>query len=536
MTSPSRSSAARTPVTADSTSARLAAAPPFVSILFVDDGRDAAPAELDELFSDLNLDQILAALTTGREGYRLEEFFRAPLTDRRAIAYRHAVVRDLERPAVREPVAAFAQAMSLMRKHETQVENLHYAHEKHGWILDAAQIYCEAVSKLASDLTGLDLQSPGMLGLRAFLTAYAASDAFVALAEEIHGLKAALAEVRYSLLIRGPRVTVGRFGHEPDYTIEVEETFARFRMHAAESHLATLTPHPGMDHVEAWIVERVARLFPEVFEPLARFCKRQDDVVDPTVGRFDREVQFYLAYLGMTGSLGGSGLQFCLPDVRDDATGMTAEQTFDLALALKLMGTDERVVVNDVQLTPPERIIVVSGPNNGGKTTFARTLGQLHYLAGLGLPVPGRRVGLELPDRVFSHFEREERIETLRGKLEDELVRIHAILEQASRRSVIIMNESFNSTTLDDARVLGTRVIERITALGAVTVYVTFIDELASLNDATASMVSTIEPDNPATRTFKILRRPADGLAYAAAIAEKYRLTFDHLSRRIPPP
>jgi DNA mismatch repair protein MutS len=164
---------------------------------------------------------------------------------------------------------------------------------------------------------------------------------------------------------------------------------------------------------------------------------------------------------------------------------------------------------------------------------FARTFGQLHYLASLGLLVPGREARIFLPDRIFTHFEREENIETLRGKFDDELVRVHEILEQATSDSVIVMNESFNSTSLSDALFVGTEVMRQVLELACLGVYVTFVDEIASLSESTVSMVSQVVPDNPAERTFKVIRKRADGRAYAWAIAEKYGLSYQRLMERI---
>ncbi|MGD9695045.1 MAG: DNA mismatch repair protein MutS [Thermoleophilia bacterium] len=493
---------------------------------------DEEPRE-PECLGDLNLDRVLAALAAGRERYRPAAFFLRPLTDVEGVAYRHEVLRDLERPAVRRAVTAFAEGMTRVRAHLAQAEKLHHRLQKHSWLVEAIDAYCDAVVRLDRDLGAADVASRGLRGLLDHLTRYAASERFRSLTREVRELREALAEIRYAIWIRGARVTVGDFAGEPDFGAEVEETFAKFRQGAPRSSAARQRGTGEMDHVEAQVLDCVARLHPEPFAAREDLVSRRREFVDATVARFDREVQFYLGYLDLVDRLRAGGLPFCYPEVSATSKGIAARDAFDLALAEKVVSAGGRVVTNDFRLRGPERMLVVSGPNNGGKTTFARMFGQLHYLASLGLPVPGTHARLFLPDRIFTHFERREEIRTLRGKFEDELVRVHAILERATPSSVIVMNESFGSTSLDDARLVGTAVVRRILALDALAVYVTFVDEIASLGEETVSMVSQVVPDDPAQRTFKVVRRPADGRAYAWAIAEKYGLTYERLLERI---
>ncbi len=508
---------------------------PFHSILFDDprEGADIDGLEAPAVFSDLNLDQVVDSLTAGRDEYNLKPFLYVPLTDVEAIRYRQEIMRDLERNVVLDCIGSFAGKMRAMREHLVQSAKLRYEYQKDSWFVDAVTIYCEAVRALAHDLTAVDLRSRGLLAFREYLTIYAESSGFTLLLTDAQKLTNDLTRVRYCLHIKGTRVRVSKYDAEADYSADVEQTFEKFKQGAVKDYRVDFPNGPDMNQVEERVLGIVAQLYPEIFSGLGLYCDRHRGYLDPTVGAFDREVQFYVAYLEFTKRFRSAGLKFCYPRVAVQSKEVCASETFDLALADKLVAEKSPVVCNDFHLTEPERIFVVSGPNQGGKTTFARTFGQLHYLASLGCQVPGRDALLFAFDRLFTHFDREEGLQNLSGKLEDDLVRIHEILEEATPNSIVIMNESFTSTTLSDAIFLGRKVMERIIRLDLLCVFVTFVDELTSLSETTVSMVSTIVPGNPALRTFKLARRPADGLAYAAAIAEKHGLSYDRLKERI---
>jgi DNA mismatch repair ATPase MutS len=489
--------------------------------------------EAPACFVDLNLDQIVEAITVGKAEYDLKPFFYTPLRDIDTIRYRHEVMQDLENSVLYEHIKAFAQTMRAMRDHLTQANKLYYPLQKERWFLEVVEIYCDAINDLVQNLAAVDLQSRGLRAFRDYVTQYAASERFTALLTETQHLKAELSSITYCLLIKDNSVTVCLYESETDYSAEVVETFTKFKQGTVKDYRVKYRTGLEMNHVEARILDFVARLYPDTFAKLNNYCVNHRDYLDQTISAFDREIQFYVAYLEFIARLRRAGLTFCYPQISNQDKEIFSYDSFDLALANKLIGEQSAVVCNDFYLKGRERIFVVSGPNQGGKTTFARTFGQLHYLASIGCPVPGRAARLYLFDQLLTHFEKEEDISNLRGKLEDEVVRIHAILNHATPDSIVIMNEIFTSTTLNDAIILGEKVMEQLLALDVLGVCVTFIDEWASLSEKTVSMVSTIVPENPALRTFKIVRRPPDGLAYAVAIAEKYGLTYDCLKERI---
>jgi DNA mismatch repair protein MutS len=484
--------------------------------------------------SDLNLDQVVASVAGDHEERELiTGLLYRQVRDIHTLRYRHEVFRDLEDPGLSGAAGRFTERLRQVRAHLEQLAKMRSAEQRQGWFLDAAAIYTDAVRSLAAELAVGPVASRGLRAFRDYLAGYVASPRFTRLAADTEDRKRDLAGIVYEIRIKGPRVEVSRYDGEPGYSAEIEQTFARFQQGAVKDYRVQYRTWPGMNHVGAQIAELVARLFRDEFTALAEYCGRHAGFVDPVVERFYRELQFYLAYLDYLRPMRAAGLSLCYPDLTGESKEIFARDTFDLALAAKLAATGKAVITNEFHLNDPERVIVVSGPNQGGKTTFARTFGQLHHLASTGCPVPGTAARLFACDQILTHFERVEDISNLTGKLEDDLLWIQRTLREATTDSIVIMNEIFTSTTMSDARFLGERVMAKVIELDLLCVYVTFVDELASLGPSVVSMASTIVPENPAERTYKIVRKPADGLAYALALAARHRVTYRQLKKRL---
>jgi hypothetical protein len=508
---------------------------PFRSILFPGEetSEEIESWHEPECFADLNLDQIVQTVTAGRREYNLQPFFYMPARTVETVRYRQEVFRDLEKKEMICCIRSFAKAMQKVRNDLTGLEKLFYQRQKQRCFLDAVDGYCGTLCRLAQVLTLMDLHSEGLRAFRDHLTGYCKSAEFRVLEAVTRKILFDLGGIVYSLHIAGKRVTVSRYSSQPDYGADVLQTFEKFRQAEPKEYRFRFRGTLDMNHVEAAILDRVAQLYPEIFSSLGGFCSEYKNFLNPIVARFDREIQFYVAWIEHMQPLLRAGLPFCYPELSQDSKEVRGMEVYDLALADRLVRERAPVVTNAFSICGRERIMVVSGPNQGGKTTFARTFGQLHYLGALGCPVTAKEAKLFLFDRLFTHFEREENLSTLRGKLEDELIRIRRILDHATADSILVMNESFLSTTLDDAVFLSRQIMQQVIDLDVLCVSVTFLDELATMSPTTVSMVSTVDPADPARRTFKVIRKPADGLAYAMAIADKYGVTHDAVKGRI---
>ena len=268
-----------------------------------------------DFFADLNLDQIIEAITAPKEEYNLKPFFWTPLRDPELVRYRQEIMRDLENETVMACIKAFAEKMRTVRRYLALAEKLVYDYHKKGWLLEAALVYGDAVMALAHDLAEAPLKSRGLLAFRTWVQQYVQAQAFQSLVTEAREVKRALSELKYCVIIEIGKFKVKRYEGEMDYSPEIEKTFEKFRQGEVESYLARLPERSGMSHIEAQILESVARLYPEPFAALEHFCANHANFLDETVQTFDREIQFYVAYLDFIAEFKRRGLPFCYPEV-----------------------------------------------------------------------------------------------------------------------------------------------------------------------------------------------------------------------------
>jgi DNA mismatch repair ATPase MutS len=504
----------------------------FHSILQIGDASEmSAIVREPECFPDLNLDQIVSAIVKDYAEYDLLGFFRQMPMSLETVLYRQEVMRELETPFVRDSITAFSQDMRKVREYAGYGRTLHNPDQRRKWLLDAGMRYCEAVSGLDAALTSGELSSKGLRLFAVWLHSYRNSTDFMEYHAQTEALQKEAERIRYRLEMGRDRIVVGADDADTDYCEEINATFAPL-MEVPFNERIHFFADLEMSMLENRILALVKEKHQDTFLKLEQWCEKYKDNPDPVLLQFDREIQYYLSCHSFLAPLRKHGYSFSYPDLSTERR-LEIVEGYDLALAVKCMESGAEVIPNDCQLSGDERLMVLTGPNQGGKTTYARALGQVLFLASLGCPVPARKARVFLCDSIFTHFSVEEDIGAQSGRLQEELLRVRAILDKATEQSLVILNELFSTTTTRDAHAMGKRILDHFAALDCFCLYVTHIHELAVSSPKAVSLVAAVREGNTDVRTYRIMRRPADGQAYAHAIAAKYHLDYRGVKERV---
>ncbi len=216
------------------------------------------------------------------------------------------------------------------------------------------------------------------------------------------------------------------------------------------------------------------------------------------------ELGFYVGCLNLAERLAELGAPLCFPEpMPAGAPVLTAQGLYDLALRLT---TDQPVVSNDLAADGAP-LLMVTGANRGGKSTFLRSLGQAQLLMQAGMFVPAKAFRADVRRGPFTHFKREEDAGMRSGKLDEELGRMSRLVDSLEPASMVLLNESFASTNEREGSEIARQIVRALLDAGVKVAYVTHMFDLAGSfaaeDESFVFLRAERKPDG--LRTFRIV-------------------------------
>jgi len=216
------------------------------------------------------------------------------------------------------------------------------------------------------------------------------------------------------------------------------------------------------------------------------------------------ELAFYVGCLNLHEQLTRKGEPLCFPlPVVAEERRLSFRGLYDVCLALSL---DQRVVGNDADADGQD-LVIVTGANQGGKSTFLRSIGLAQLMMQCGMFVPAEAFRSSLCDGLFTHYKREEDTAMKSGKLDEELSRMSDIIDHITPNPMVLFNESFAATNEREGSEIARQIMSALLDKRVRIVCVTHLYELAhgffERNTGNALFLRAERQDGGA-RTFKL--------------------------------
>jgi DNA mismatch repair protein MutS len=293
-------------------------------------------------------------------------------------------------------------------------------------------------------------------------------------------------------------------------------------------------------------------------DPIARALKQFINYQSHFLIALELELAFYLSAARLVQQMQTAGLPMCRVEIAPAAERIfEAHDLYNLALAQRLNAgqsdLNEVVVTNDALFGEEGRILILTGPNQGGKTTFTQAVGLAQALFQVGFYVPARQARFSPADCILTLFPLEERQQANIGRLGEEAQRLSQIFKHATRHSLVLLNEALTTTSPGESIYLARDILRALRLYGVRAIFVTHLHELAENIDTLhatstgdsklASLVAgilesdhqadAVDPEAMSRRSFKIRPAPPMGVSYARDIARRHGISYEQLANEL---
>ena len=361
--------------------------------------------ERPEFYDDLNLTQWIEEINGQLGIYDLREYFRQMPDGREQIRFRQEVLQEIDEE-MEIKLTEFVNRIRQAQENEAYInsetgEQITDELSKAHWKLEVAVMYFTAVDELIAFLEERECRARGWQQFLEMCKEESGKPEVRAYHDAALSTSEELEKIRYSLRIEGDHVAILPSVVEDDYVKELCEKYPQMIKHPGK--MGNLLPGgKAGTPLEQRIFKYLQKKFSQQFKRLEEFGKQEARIYQPGIMQFHKEICVYLSILKFQHHMEYFHYDFCMPEFSDAAFEVTGG--YDLALALKNQKEGKETVANDYYYRGKERFFVITGPNQGGKTTFARAAGQLVYFSLMGFPVPAKRAAWMARAASTRHF------------------------------------------------------------------------------------------------------------------------------------
>jgi len=239
------------------------------------------------------------------------------------------------------------------------------------------------------------------------------------------------------------------------------------------------------------------------------------------------ELAFYVGCLNLREALAAKGQTVCFPlPCPLGGRELSMDGLYDVALALSM----QRKIIGNTANADGKDIVVITGANQGGKSTFLRSLGLAQLMMQCGLFAPAERYSSAVCSALFSHFKREEDASMTSGKFDEELERMSGIANLIHSQAMVLFNESFAATNEREGSEIARQIVRALVEQRVRVCFVTHMYDFAhGLEEEGGGNVLFLraERSEAGERTFRMIEATPLDTSYGEDLYRKIFGTED---------